>query len=48
MHVLPQGFHRIRYYGLLTSPTHEISQPSPKSRSPVCSLLSWPRLPSLR
>ena len=21
MHVLPQGFHRIRYYGLLTSPT---------------------------
>jgi len=20
MHVLPQGFHRIRYYGLLTSP----------------------------
>jgi putative transposase len=22
MHVLPQGFHRIPYYGLLTSPTH--------------------------
>jgi hypothetical protein len=21
MHVLPQGFHRIRYYGLLTGPT---------------------------
>jgi hypothetical protein len=21
MHVLPQGFHRIRYYGLLASPT---------------------------
>jgi hypothetical protein len=121
MHVLPHGFHRIRYYGLLTSPTRanniarirellavphlpidtisrpppqspksrnrqtipahaaaaacassrpscrgnspstarrrfrprsgstphdEISQPAPKSRSPVCSLPSRPRLSS--
>jgi integrase len=31
-----------------STPHDEISQPSPKSRSPVCSLLSWPRFRSLR
>jgi hypothetical protein len=39
MHVLPQGFHRIRYYGLLTSPTRA------KNIARVRALLAVPLIP---
>ena len=39
MHVLPQGFHRIRYYGLLTSPTRA------KNIARIRPLLAVPLLP---
>src|SRR6266404_1384824 len=39
MHVLPQGFHRIRYYGLLTSPTRA------KNIARIRELLAVPLLP---
>jgi hypothetical protein len=39
MHVLPQGFHRIRYYGLLTSPTRA------KNIARIRGLLAVPLLP---
>jgi hypothetical protein len=39
MHVLPQGFHRIRYYGLLTSPTRA------KNVARIRALLAVPLLP---
>ena len=39
MHVLPQGFHRIRYYGLLTSPTRA------KNIACIRKLLAVPLIP---
>ena len=39
MHVLPQGFHRIRYYGLLTSPTRA------KNIARIRELLAIPLIP---
>ena len=39
MHVLPQGFHRIRYYGLLTSPTRA------KNIARIRALLAVPLIP---
>jgi hypothetical protein len=39
MHVLPQGFHRIRYYGLLTSQTRA------KNIARACELLAVPLIP---
>jgi hypothetical protein len=39
IHVLPQGFHRIRYYGLLTSPTRA------KNIARIRALLAVPLLP---
>jgi hypothetical protein len=39
MHVLPQGFHRIRYYGLLTSPTRA------KNIARIRELLAVPLIP---
>jgi len=39
MHVLPQGFHRIRYYGLLTSPTRA------KNIARIRDLLAVPLIP---
>jgi hypothetical protein len=39
MHVLPQGFHRIRYYGLLTSPTRA------KNVARIRDLLAVPLIP---
>jgi Putative transposase len=39
MHVLPQGFHRIRYYGLLTSPTRT------KNIARIRELLAVPLIP---
>jgi Putative transposase/Transposase zinc-binding domain len=39
MHVLPQGFHRIRYYGLLTSPTRV------KNIARIRELLAVPLIP---
>jgi hypothetical protein len=39
MHVLPQGFHRIRYYGLLTSPTRA------KNIARIRQLLAVPLIP---
>ena len=39
MHVLPQGFHRIRYYGLLTSQTRA------RNIARVRELLALPLIP---
>jgi hypothetical protein len=39
MHVLPAGFHRIRYYGLLTSPTRA------KNVARIRDLLAVPLIP---
>jgi hypothetical protein len=39
MLVLPQGFHRIRYHGLLTSPTRAINI------APIRALLALPLIP---
>jgi hypothetical protein len=39
MHVLPQGFHRIRYYGLLTSPRRA------KNIARIRELLAVPLIP---
>jgi putative transposase len=39
MHVLPQGFHRIRYYGLLTSQTRA------KNIARIRALLAVPLIP---
>jgi Putative transposase len=39
MHVLPQGFHRIRYYGLFTSPTRT------KNIARIRALLAVPLIP---
>jgi Putative transposase len=39
MHVSPQGFHRIRYYGLLTSPTRA------NNIAPMRELLAVPLIP---
>jgi len=39
IHVLPQGFHRIRYYGLLTSPTRA------KNIARIRELLAVPLIP---
>ena len=39
MHVLPQGFHRIRYYGLLTSPSRA------KNIARIRELLAVPLIP---
>ncbi len=43
MHVLPDGFHRIRYYGFLGNPTGRLSWPSAGRCSACRRLLQPPR-----